>query len=101
MCLLGVFAGWGWFVVLTLPLWLVHATNVYLGGAFYELPHRAIDRVRAVRAATVPGTPPLAPVSPGPSATLRRNLITTVPSSPRCFSAPSCGGASPAAAGTR
>jgi hypothetical protein len=75
MCLLGVFAGWGWFVVLTLPLWLLHATNVYLGGAFYELPHHAVDRVRAVRAATVPGAPPLAPVSPGPSATLRRNLI--------------------------
>ena len=75
LCLLGVFAGWGWFVVLTLPLWLLHAANVYLGGAFYESPHRAIARIQAVRAATAPGAPPLPPVSPAPAPRLRRNLV--------------------------
>ncbi|WP_322756207.1 hypothetical protein [Frankia sp. Cas3] len=75
MSLLGVLAGWGWFVVLTLPFWLIHTANVYLGGAFYELPHHALDRIRTVRAATEPGAPPLPPVSPAPSPMMRRNLI--------------------------
>jgi hypothetical protein len=75
MCLLGVLAGWGWFVVLTLPLWLMHALNVYLGGAFYELPHHVIDRVRAVRAATVPGAAPLPPARPAPSPRTNRRLV--------------------------
>jgi hypothetical protein len=61
MCLLGVFAGWGWFVVLTIPYWLTYALNIYLGGAFFELPHHGIDRLRQLRAAVASGFPPSPP----------------------------------------
>ncbi|WP_462165861.1 hypothetical protein [Frankia sp. AiPs1] len=75
LVLLGVFAGWGWFVLLTLPLWAAHTVNVYLGGGFHESPHHLLERVRTVRAATAPGAPPLAPIVPTPSPVMRRNLI--------------------------